>query len=136
VFVRLEAIRTEKHQTWYQPLQPYIDQAAIVKHVRPWQQMLMFFACTQKEHTWKSPKYWFTRRQREAWEALIGQAEWEVDGEEVEEVEEEEEEEEEETDEETIGEMEEAMEEGVEEEEGQHLAERPEPIEPKKLSRI
>jgi hypothetical protein len=64
---------------------------------------------------------------------LIGQAEWEVDGEEVEEVKEEEEEE---IDEETIGEMEEAIEEGVEEEEGQHLAERPKPIKPKKLSCI
>ena len=26
VFVRLEAIRTEKHQTRFQPLQPYIDE--------------------------------------------------------------------------------------------------------------
>jgi hypothetical protein len=25
VFVRLEAIRTEKHQTRFQPLQPYVD---------------------------------------------------------------------------------------------------------------
>ena len=57
VFVRLEAIRTEKHQTRYQPLQPYMDKEAIVKHTRPWQQVLMFFARTQKEHTWKSPQY-------------------------------------------------------------------------------
>jgi hypothetical protein len=35
VFVRLEAIRTEKHQTQFQPLQPYMDKDAIVKHVRP-----------------------------------------------------------------------------------------------------
>jgi hypothetical protein len=35
VFVRLEAIRTEKHQTRFQPLQPYMDQEAIVKHSRP-----------------------------------------------------------------------------------------------------
>lgn len=74
VFVRLEAIRTEKHQTRYQPLQPYRDAKAIVKHVRPWQQMLMFFARTQREHEWNSPAYRFTRRQREAWEALIKQA--------------------------------------------------------------
>ncbi|KAF2818027.1 hypothetical protein CC86DRAFT_414286, partial [Ophiobolus disseminans] len=40
VFVRLEAIRTEKHQTRYQPLQPYMDKDAIVKHMRPWQQVL------------------------------------------------------------------------------------------------
>ena len=35
VFVRLEAIRTEKHQTRYQPLQPYLDKEAIVRHTRP-----------------------------------------------------------------------------------------------------
>jgi hypothetical protein len=75
VFVRLEAIRTEKHQTRFQPLQPYMDKEAIVKHTRPWQQVLMFFAQTQKEHAWKSPGYKFTRRQREAWEALIWEAE-------------------------------------------------------------
>jgi hypothetical protein len=51
VFVRLEAIRTEKHQTRYQPLQPYMAKDAIVKHMRPWQQMLMVFARTQREHT-------------------------------------------------------------------------------------
>jgi hypothetical protein len=75
VFVRLEAIRTEKHQTLFQPLQPYMDKEAIVKHTQPWQQVLMFFAQTQKEHAWKSPGYKFTRRQREAWEALIWEAE-------------------------------------------------------------
>jgi hypothetical protein len=31
----------------------------------------MFFARTQKEHVWKSPRYQFKRRQREAWEALV-----------------------------------------------------------------
>ena len=35
VFVRLEAIRTEKHQTRFQPLQPYMDEKAIVEHARP-----------------------------------------------------------------------------------------------------
>jgi hypothetical protein len=74
VFVRLEAIRTEKHQTRFQPLQLYMDKEAIVKHTRPWQQMLMFFARMQREHGWKSPQYWFTRRQREAWEALVRKA--------------------------------------------------------------
>jgi hypothetical protein len=75
IFVRLEVIRTEKHQTQHKPLQPYMDQEAIIKHAQPWQQALMFFARTQKEHTWKSPGYKFTRRQREAWEALIWEAE-------------------------------------------------------------
>jgi hypothetical protein len=74
VFVRLEAIRTEKHQTRYQPLQPYMDKEAIIKHTRPWQQVLMFFARTQKEHALKSPQYQFRRRQREAWEALVREA--------------------------------------------------------------
>jgi hypothetical protein len=121
VFVRLEAIRTEKHQTRFQPLQPYMDKDAIVKHARPWQQMLMFFARTQKEHTWRSPQYRFTRRQREAWEALVEQAERGVEGEEVDE---------EEVDEE---EMDEAMEVAEEERE---QAEHPHPIKPEKLSRI
>jgi RecQ family ATP-dependent DNA helicase len=85
VFVRLEAIRTEKHQTRFQPLQPYMDKDAIVKHARPWQQMLMFFGRTQKEHTWKSPRYRFTRRQREAWEALVELAGRQVEGEETDE---------------------------------------------------
>jgi hypothetical protein len=82
VFVRLEAIRTEKHQTRYQPLQPYMDEKSISDHARPWQQMLMFFARTQREHAWKSPKYRFTRRQREAWEALVEEAERSAQGEE------------------------------------------------------
>jgi hypothetical protein len=108
VFVRLEAIRTEKHQTRFQPLQPYMDKDAIVKHARPWQQMLMFFARTQKEHAWKSPGYRFTRRQREAWEALVRQAEREAEGEDVEG--EDTEEEREEIDEETMDERDEAIE--------------------------
>jgi RecQ family ATP-dependent DNA helicase len=71
VFVRLEAIRTEKHQTLFQPLQPYMDEASIVRHARPWQQILMFFARTQREHPWRSPKYRLTRRQRAAWDAFV-----------------------------------------------------------------
>ena len=51
VFVRLEAIRTEKHQTLFQPPQLYMDEASIIKHARLWQQTLMFFARTQREHT-------------------------------------------------------------------------------------
>jgi hypothetical protein len=34
-----------------------MDKETIVKHTRPWQQMLMFFARTQKKHKWKSPLY-------------------------------------------------------------------------------
>jgi hypothetical protein len=89
VFVGLEAIRTEKHQTRYEPLQPYMDKEAIVKHTRPWQQMLMFFARTQREHGWKSPQCRFTRRQREAWEALVREARRTAAAEDAEEAEEE-----------------------------------------------
>lgn len=35
VFVRLEAIWTEKHQTQYQPLQPYMDEKSINNHTQP-----------------------------------------------------------------------------------------------------
>jgi hypothetical protein len=52
-----------------------MDEKSISQHVRPWQQMLMFFARTQREHGWKSPRYRFTRTQREAWEALVRRAE-------------------------------------------------------------
>jgi hypothetical protein len=136
VFVRLEAIRTEKHQTRYQPLQPYMDKDAIVKHMRPWQQMLMFFARTQREHTWKSPQYRFTRRQREAWEALVEQAERSVEGEEEEAEGDEEEAEGDEGHEEIeeMDEMDEEMEAG-EEEQDQPDQPPPEPGQPK-LSRI
>jgi hypothetical protein len=51
-----------------------MDKEAIVKHTRLWQQVLMFFARTQKEHAWKSPQYRFRRQQREAWEALVREA--------------------------------------------------------------
>jgi hypothetical protein len=46
LFVRFKAIRTEKHQTRFQLLQPYMDEKSISEHARPWQQMLMFFART------------------------------------------------------------------------------------------
>jgi hypothetical protein len=41
----------------------------------------MFFAQTQREHAWTSPKYQFTRRQREAWEALVKEAQRSARGE-------------------------------------------------------
>uniref|UniRef100_A0A093UT40 Transposon Tf2-6 polyprotein n=1 Tax=Talaromyces marneffei PM1 TaxID=1077442 RepID=A0A093UT40_TALMA len=48
VFVRMEAIRTERHQTRYQPLEAYQDPETMTERVRPWQQMLMFFWRTQQ----------------------------------------------------------------------------------------
>lgn len=71
VFVRMEAIRTEKHQTRYQPLQAYMDEHAFAKHTYAWKQIVMFFARTQREHDWESPKYRFTKRQRQTWHILV-----------------------------------------------------------------
>jgi hypothetical protein len=73
--------------------------------MRPWQQVLMFFARTQREHTWKSPQYRFTRQQREAWAALVREATRTAAAEDAEEAEEGEE-----TDEEVDNEVEEEME--------------------------
>jgi superfamily II DNA helicase RecQ len=110
IFVRMEAIRTEKHQTRYTPLQAYMDDKSIKERSRPWKQILMFFARTQREHRWDSPRYRFTQQQREAWEALIEQAERDVGGVEMEvaddiEDQDEDEEEEEEEDEMMIDEL-------------------------------
>lgn len=74
VFVRLEAIRTEKHQTRYQPLQPYMDAEGMAKYSRPWKQVLMFIARTQEAHDWESPVYQLTASQSQAWEILVGEA--------------------------------------------------------------
>ena len=75
VMLRLEAIRTEMHQTRYHPLQPYQDSKTVNDRCRPWQQMLMFFVRTQRQHEWKSPAYRFSRRQFAAFERLIEAAE-------------------------------------------------------------
>jgi hypothetical protein len=62
VFVRMEAIRTERHQTRYQPLEAYQDLETILERVRPWQQMLMFFWRTQEgESGQRYPPYRLTR---------------------------------------------------------------------------
>ncbi|KAJ5602289.1 hypothetical protein N7510_011823 [Penicillium lagena] len=68
--IRVEAARTEKDQSPHEPLQAYMDEEQIQRHVEPWQQILMFFARTQVEHDWPSPPYRFTPRQRRAWQAL------------------------------------------------------------------
>jgi superfamily II DNA helicase RecQ len=75
VMLRLEAIRTEMHQTRYQPLQPYQDASQINHRCRSWQQMLMFFVRTQRRHEWNSPPYRFSRRQYTAFKQLIEAAE-------------------------------------------------------------
>lgn len=75
ILVGIQAIQTEKHQTRYQPLQPYMDVKALGDYSRPWKQVLMFFARTRKRHKGSSPKYRFTSRQRDACEALVARAE-------------------------------------------------------------
>lgn len=50
IFVRLEAIRTEKHQTMYQPLQAYMNPKGMGNYSRPWKQILMFFVRTKRDH--------------------------------------------------------------------------------------
>ncbi|QGA20956.1 hypothetical protein EYB26_008666 [Talaromyces marneffei] len=72
VFVRMEAIRTERHQTRYQPLEAYQDLETMTERVRPWQQMLMFFWRTQQcASDERHPPYRFTQRQRAAWNRLV-----------------------------------------------------------------
>src|SRR6186713_1535079 len=67
IFVRHEAVRTEKQQTRYQPLKPYKEAGDLTRNSKPWQQVLMFFARTQGNHEWSSPEYKFTSRQSAAW---------------------------------------------------------------------
>jgi hypothetical protein len=80
VFVRMEAVRTEKHQTRYTPLETYWDSDAIERRVQPWRQMLMFFVRTQKEHDWQSPPYKFTAEQFEKFDRMIEEANRIIDG--------------------------------------------------------
>ena len=108
IFIRMEAIRTEKHQTRFQPLQTYMDEDSVDSHVQPWQQVLMFFVRTQAENDWESPEYQFTQQQTDAFRRLIEEAEQVVrgegEGDREDEIEEEEDEiEEEEQDEEEQG---------------------------------
>jgi hypothetical protein len=68
--IQVEAVRSEKGQTPHRPLLAYMDEAAIKKHVQPWQQILAFIARTQAPHNWTSPKYRMTARQRQKWRQL------------------------------------------------------------------
>ncbi|KAF9882715.1 hypothetical protein FE257_005499, partial [Aspergillus nanangensis] len=68
--IRMEAVRTQTDQLPYKLLLPYIDAAAVEKHVRLWQRILAFIARTQQPHTWRSPTYAFTPRQQRQWNEL------------------------------------------------------------------
>jgi superfamily II DNA/RNA helicase len=80
VFVRMEAVRTEKHQTRFMPLETYWDADAVNRRVQPWRQMLMFFVRTQKEHDWRSPPYRFTAEQFDKFNRVIEEANHVIDG--------------------------------------------------------
>lgn len=80
VMLRFEVIRTEVDQVKYAPLEVYREGGRVDKRCQPWQQMVMFFVRTQKDHQWqKTPQYRFNRRQQEAFQRLISLAEQEVD---------------------------------------------------------
>jgi hypothetical protein len=80
----VEAARTEAGQTPYRPLQAYMDEASVQKHVQPWQQALVFIARTQaaqqagqerdggggREWLGRLPVYGMTPRQRQKWQVL------------------------------------------------------------------
>ncbi|RMJ26744.1 hypothetical protein PHISP_02398 [Aspergillus sp. HF37] len=71
---RIEAHRIDPQRVPHQPLQAYMDEQNITRHIQPWQQILMFFTRTQVPHEWASPVYRFTTRQRRAWQVLWGLA--------------------------------------------------------------
>ena len=48
--IQVEAVQSEKGQTPHQPLLAYMDEAAIQKHIHPWQQILAFITQTQAPH--------------------------------------------------------------------------------------
>ncbi|KAE8371107.1 hypothetical protein BDV26DRAFT_299098 [Aspergillus bertholletiae] len=68
--IRVEAVQSEKGQTPYRPLQAYIDADSVVKHVQPWQQIVVFIARTQLAQEGKRPVYGMTPRQRKKWRQL------------------------------------------------------------------
>lgn len=81
VFLRMEAVRSEKYQTRYMPLETYWDPEEINRRVQPWRQMMVFFVRTQKEHDWRSPPYKFTSEQFDKFDRMIEEAGRVIDGE-------------------------------------------------------
>ena len=72
--IRVEAVRSEKRQTLYCPLQVYIDADSVAKHIQPWQQIVVFIVYTQiargGEQERKCPVYRMTPRQCKKWRQL------------------------------------------------------------------
>ena len=79
VMLRFEAIRTESNKVSYHPLEPYQDRSQIERQGRAWQQIMMFFVRTQRQHQWKSPSYRLNQRQKRAFERLVTLAQQSVD---------------------------------------------------------
>ncbi|CAI7634108.1 unnamed protein product [Penicillium pancosmium] len=68
--IRVEIVRTESDQAPKAPLQAYMAPEDITHHVRPWQQIISFFARTQQVEDPCHPPYRFNHRQRQAWNTL------------------------------------------------------------------
>ena len=60
--IRIIAASIVPNQILHCPLQAYMDEASIVKHAQPWQQILLFLICTQTKWPWrqKKPSYVMT----------------------------------------------------------------------------
>lgn len=71
IFIRMEAVRTQIQQSPHTPLRAYQDQAALLRSIHSWKEILMFFVRTQAAHQWSSPSYQFTSQQQQSWEQLI-----------------------------------------------------------------
>ncbi len=71
VLLRLEAVRSDPDQKQYVPLSTYRDTSSIERRCKAWQQMVLFFVRTQREHTWKSPAYRFSQRQAARFEKMM-----------------------------------------------------------------
>jgi hypothetical protein len=70
--IRMTAASTMPNQIPHRPLQAYMDETSIAKHVQPWQQILLFIIHMQKEWPWrqKKPQYVMTARQQQTWQRL------------------------------------------------------------------
>ncbi|KAE8155711.1 hypothetical protein BDV40DRAFT_294120 [Aspergillus tamarii] len=62
--IRVEAVRSEKGQTLYRPLQAYIDADGVAKHIQPWQQIVVFIAHTQTARGGEQKR----KRPRQLWQ--------------------------------------------------------------------
>jgi hypothetical protein len=88
--IRMEAVRTEKHQTQHKPLETYWDPDAIHRRTDPWKKMLMFFVRTQLQIDAEArpPKYEFTSKQEQTFRTMLDLATAERERREAEEVDE------------------------------------------------